>query len=125
MDCANFSLTELQELQFQCNGISMPGLCIAVAVTPGLAIVGSVGVTSLFNMTKNPPRKLQEVCCCSHVNGIPANRIYFTKPLSKTFIISASLITACLVWSNFHSTLYSMQKQTHIYYSSPTHCCHG
>ena len=122
VDCANYSVTELRELQFQCYAISIPGLGIAVVAALGLAKVGIVGVTifvkvteSFFKMDKNPPRKLQEVCCHNHVSRICANRIYSHQ--TKAFIISVSLITACLVWSNFHSTLYSMQKQTHIYYS--------
>ena len=73
VDCANFSLTELRELQFQCYAIALPaGLGIAVAAALGLAKVVIVGVTShvkvtewFFMMTKNPPRKLQEVCCCN------------------------------------------------------------
>ena len=102
--------------------ISIPGLGIAGVAALGLAKVDVVGVTifdkvteGFFKMAKNPPRKLQEVCCCNRVSRIHANRIYSHQ--TKAFIISVSLITACLVWSNFHSTLYSMQKQTHIYYS--------
>ena len=73
VDCANFSVTELQELQFQCYAIAIPvGLGIAVAATLGLAKVAIVGVTFyvkvtewFFTVAKNPPRKLQEVCCCN------------------------------------------------------------
>ena len=73
VDCANFSLTELRELQFQCYAIALPaGLGIAVAAALGLAKVVIVGVTFyvkvtewFFTVAKNPPRKLQEVCCCN------------------------------------------------------------
>ena len=122
MDCANYSVTELRELQFQCYAISIPGLGIAVVAALGLAKVVIVGVTifvkvtkGFFNGTKNLPWKLQEVCCRNRVSRIRANRIYSHQ--TKSFIIIVSLITAHLVWSNFHSTLYSMLKQTHIYYS--------
>ena len=62
VDCANFSLTELQELQFQCYAIAPPtSLGIAVAAALGLAKVVIVGVTisakvteGFFKMTKNP-----------------------------------------------------------------------
>ena len=46
VDCANFSVTELRELQFQCYAIALPvGLGIAVAAALGLAKVVIVGVT--------------------------------------------------------------------------------
>ena len=47
MDCANYSVTELQELQFLCYAISIPGLGIAVVAALGLAKVAIVGVTIL------------------------------------------------------------------------------
>ena len=72
VDCANYSMTELRELQFECYAIALPaGLGIAVAAALGLAKVVILGITScvkvtewFFMMTKSPPRKLQEVCCC-------------------------------------------------------------
>ena len=68
VDCANFSLTELREFQFQCYAIAPPtSLGIAVAATLGLAKVVIVGVTifvkvtdGFLKLTKNPPWKLQK-----------------------------------------------------------------
>ena len=62
VDCANFSLTELREFQFQCYAIAPPtSLGIAIAAALGLAKEVSVGVTifvkvteGFFKMTKNP-----------------------------------------------------------------------
>ena len=50
VDCANFSVTELRELQFQCY----TGLGIAVAATLGLAKVAIVGVTIIVKVTEEP-----------------------------------------------------------------------
>ena len=71
VDCANFSVTELRELQFQCYAIALPvGLGIAVAVALALAKVAIMGVTTfvkamegLLMMSKNP-QKLPGCCCC-------------------------------------------------------------
>ena len=98
VDCANFSVTELREIQFQCYAIAPPtSLGIAVAAALGLAKVAIVGVTifvkvteGFFKMTKNPPRELQEVCCRNHVNRIHAIAIYSI--LSSVFLIIVSVI---------------------------------
>ena len=92
VDCANFSVTELRELKFQCYAIALPvGLGIAVAAAFGLAEVGIVGVTifvkvteGFFNkikrrllvnhsLTTNSPQNQPHCCgCCklSHANEI-------------------------------------------------------
>ena len=45
MDCANYSVTELREVQFQCYAIALPvGLGIAGAAALALAKVAIVGV---------------------------------------------------------------------------------
>ena len=45
VDCANFSLTEVRELQFECYTIAVPaGLGIAIAVALALAKVAIMGV---------------------------------------------------------------------------------
>ena len=98
VDCGNFSLTELRELQFQCYAIAPPtSLGIAVAAALGLAKVAIVGVTifvkvteGFFKMTKNPPQKLQEVCCRNRFNRKDAIAIYFS--LSRVFLIVVSAI---------------------------------
>ena len=50
VDCANFSVTELRELQFQCY----TGLGIVVAAALGLAKVAIVGVTIIVKVTEEP-----------------------------------------------------------------------
>ena len=102
VDCANFSVTELRELQFQCYAIALPaGLGIAVAAALGLAKVAIVGVTifvkvteGFFMITKNPPRKLQEVCCCKCVSRKCANGS--CRCISIAFLIIVSAFTLCL-----------------------------
>ena len=84
VDCDHFSVTELRELQFECYAIAIPaGLSIAVAAALGLAKVAIVCVTFyvkvaewFFTVTKNPPRKLQEACCCNCSNRQCVIRIY-------------------------------------------------
>ena len=46
MDCANYSVTELRELQFQCYSIALP-VCLGIAIAATLALtkVAIVGVT--------------------------------------------------------------------------------
>ena len=92
VDCANYSMTDLRELKFQCYAIAVPvGLGIAIAAAFGLAEVGIVGVTifvkvteGFFNkikrrllvnhsLTTNSPQNQPHYCgCCklSHANEI-------------------------------------------------------
>ena len=83
VDCANYTVTELREIEFKCYVIAIPGLGIAVAAALGLAKLGIVGVTicvkvteAFFLMTKNPPRKLPWWCCCCKLPRTYANKIY-------------------------------------------------
>ena len=60
VDCANFSVTELRELKFQCYAIALPvGLGIAVAAAFGLAEVGIVGVTIFVKVTEGIFNKIR------------------------------------------------------------------
>ena len=60
VDCDDFSVTELRELQFQCYAIALPvGLGIAVAAAFGLAEVGIVGVTILVKVTEGVFNKIK------------------------------------------------------------------
>ena len=98
VDCANFSVTELRELQFQCYAIAPPtSLGIAVAAALVLAKVVIVGVTifvkvteGFLKLTKNPPWKLQKVCCRNCVSRIRAILIYSI--LSRTILLIVSVI---------------------------------
>ena len=109
VDCANYTVTELRELEFECYAITFPvGLGIAVAAALGLAKVGVVGVTlcvkiteTFFSLTKNPPQKLQEARCRNCVNRKCANQVYFILSFLSLFIASAiifvSLFTVSIV----------------------------
>ena len=60
VNCANFSVTELRELKFQCYAIALPvGLGIAVAAAFGLAEVGIVGVTIFVKVTEGVFNKIK------------------------------------------------------------------
>ena len=106
VDCANFSVTELHELQFQCYAIAPPtSLGIAVAAALVLAKVVIVGVTifvkvteGFLKMTKNPPRKLQKVCCRNCVSRIRAILIYSI--LSRTILLTYSVNNRSFIRSN-------------------------
>ena len=99
VDCANYSMTELRELQFQCYAIAVPaGLGIAVAAALGLAKVAIVGVTIFVKVTewfvmviKNPPQKLQEVCHCNCGNRQCVIRIYTI--ISSLLLCTVAIIT--------------------------------
>ena len=101
VDCANFSLTELRELQFQCYAIAVPtSLGIAVAAALGPAKVVILGITScvkvtewFFMMIKNPPRKLQEVCCCNCGKRQCAICMSIYINLSYLFLSAVAVIT--------------------------------
>ena len=96
VDCANYSMTELRELEFQCYAIALPvGLGIAVAAALGLAKVGIVGVTifvkvteGFFMMTKYP-QKLPHCCCCCRWSY--ANKFYVYS--SKVLLVIVSVIS--------------------------------
>ena len=97
VDCANYSMTELRELRFQCYAIALPvGLGIAVAAALGLAKVGIIGVTILikvmegfFMMTKNPQKLPHCCCCCCRLRY--ANKICVYS--SKVLLVIVSLIS--------------------------------
>ena len=67
VDCANFSVTELRELKFQCYAIALPvGLGIAVAAAFGLAEVGIVGVTIFVKVTEGFFNKIKRRLPVNH-----------------------------------------------------------
>ena len=123
VDCANYNVTELQELRFQCYAIAIPvGLGIAVAATLGLAKVAIVGVTFyvkvtewFFTVAKNPPRKLQEVCCCNC--GKRQCGIYIYMYISCLFLCTVAVITlVCGIFSITDYAKRSDQDPIHIMY---------
>ena len=71
VDCANFSVTELRELQFQCYAIALPvGFGIAAGAAFGLAKVLLLGVTicvkvteGYFKITNDHPQILSRWFC--------------------------------------------------------------
>ena len=80
-----------------CHSPTYYSLGIAVAAALGLAKVVIVGVTifvkvteGFLKLTKNPPRKLQKVCCRNRVSRLRAILIYSI--LSRTFLLIVSVI---------------------------------
>ena len=104
VDCANYSMTELRELKFQCYAIAIPdGLGIAVAAALGLAKVGIVGVTifvkvmeGFFTMTKNPQKLSHCCCCCCRLRYANKICVYSSKVL-LVIVSFISLICAIIV----------------------------
>ena len=98
VDCANYCTTESRGLHFKCYALAIPtGFGIAVAAALGLAKAATVAVTifvkvteGYFKMTKNPPRKLQEWCCCK-VPRTCANKIYVY--LSIVLLVALAIVS--------------------------------
>ena len=104
VDCAEYNVTELRELQFACFTIAIPGhgLGIAIAAALGLAKVTIVSITifvkiteGYFKMTKKfkPSRKLPWWCCLGSRKC--ANGIYVVSSLLLLTII-VPLVSTCL-----------------------------
>ena len=51
VDCAEYSVSQLQELHFSCYAISIPGLGIAVAAALGLSKLATVSITFYIQVT--------------------------------------------------------------------------
>ena len=88
VDCANYSTTDLRELQFQCYAIALPvGLGIAVAAAFGLAEVGIVGVTIFVKVTEGIFNKIRRRHCCSCCNSSHANCICIISSIVLIMIV--------------------------------------
>ena len=106
MDCANYNMTVLRKLQFQCYVIALPGFGIAVAAALALAKVAILGVTicvkvteGYFKMTNDHPQKVSRCFCgggrrCANVIYIASccNLLTITLPYLSFFIIAAILV---------------------------------
>lgn len=93
VDCADYSMFQLQELHFECYAVAIPGLGIAVAAALGLAKVGTASVTIFvratavfYKMTKKYSRKLE--WCCHNGRNI-VNLIYIASCLAALGIVAA------------------------------------
>ena len=101
VDCGNFSVTDLRELQFQCYAIALPvGLGIAVADAFGLAEVGIVGVTIFVKVTEGAFNQIKRRHCCSCCKPTHANCICIISSIVLIiilFIISSSCAIYTLI----------------------------
>ena len=132
VDCANFSVTELREAQFQCYAIALPvGLGIAVAAAFGLAEVGIVGVTifvkvteGFFNnikrrllvnhsLTTNSPQNQSHCCGCCNLSH--ANKICI---FSSIVLIMIVLVTSssCAIYTLINLPEAEKKQPLHILY---------
>ena len=112
VDCANYSMTELRELQFVCYAIALPGFGIAVAAALGLAKVAIVGVTicvkvteGYFKMTNDPPQILSRwFCGCRRqcANGTYGALSFLVFCI---FLPSLSYITLTIILLHFHTEI--------------------
>ena len=125
VDCANYSVTELRELDFECFALTFPGgLGIAVAAALGLVKVAIVGVTicvkiteGCFKMTKNP-EKLPKWCCCCRLSC--ANTVYICLSVCLLVLMSiVSFIFGSVLIVHFSET-HSKQPLHVLYYIAYT-----
>ena len=96
VDCANYSVTELRELEFECYAIVFPaGLGIAVAAAFGLAEVGIVGVTIFIKVTEGFFKKTKnlkdEPCCYCCCKQTCVNNTYVCS--SVVLLVTVSLVS--------------------------------
>ena len=125
VDCADFSVTELQELKFQCYAIALPGLGIAVAAGLGLAKVAIAGITIYIKATEaffhfiasNIRQKLQQVYSTWMIIIIIVELVYCA--LSSIIIIIASYIifSLGLQFIGFHTRTDSHPVHFFYYYA--------
>ena len=122
VDCASYSGTELQELEFECYAIVFPaGLGIAVAAAFGLAEVGIVGVTTFikvtegfFKRTKNS-KNLPRCCCC--YKWTCANKLYvYSSVVLLSTVSLVSFSCAILILTYFICTIDRKQLLLFLYY---------
>ena len=127
VDCAKYTVTELQELHFRCYALALPnGLGIAVAAALGLAKVATVGITifvkvteGYFKMTKNDlPLKLLKWCCGGSRKC--ANRIYI---ISSTLLLLAlsGVSLSCMIVYSTHTIVsrnHDLKPLQYLHYSA-------
>ena len=132
VDCAKYTVTELRGLHFECYSIAIPGFGIAVAAALGLTKVATVGITifiklseAFFNMTKNPPQKLPQWCCCCRLPRTYANKIYIYLSGTLLAIVSALSLISIMIFIFYDKTQPS--RRLRYYYSAymllPTTVC--
>ena len=120
MNCANFSVTELRELKFQCYAIALPvGLGIAVAAAFGLAEVGIVGVTifvkvteGVFNKTK---RRQNQPHCCGCCKLSHANNIWIVASIALIMIVFITS-SSCAIYTLINLPEADKMQPLHILY---------
>ena len=132
VDCANYSVTELRELDFECYSIAIPGLGIAVAAALALIKLATMGITifvklseAFFNMTKNPPQKLPQWCCCCRLPRTYANKIYIYLSGTLLAIVPAFSPIAIILFAFYDKTQPSRRLRYYYfaYMLLPSHLC--
>ena len=126
VDCAQYNVTELHELHFQCYAIALPGLGIAVAAALGLAKVATVSITlyikistGTFKMTKNHSRKLKKCCCCCMpqwcLSRVCVNKFYIYSIF--VILLLVSFISCGLIAQHYimHSTFENVDPIIYLY----------
>ena len=132
VDCANYSVTELRELDFECYSLAIPGFGIAVAAALALAKLATMGITifvklteAFFNMTKNPPQKLPQWCCCCRLPRTYANKIYIYLSWTLLAIVSAFSPISIMIFIIYDKTQPSRHFRYYYfaYMLLPSHLC--
>ena len=115
VDCANYSVTELQELEFQCYTVAIPGgLGIAVAAALGLAKIAILGITIFVKVAEGFFKKTRNPQNCCHFNRKCVNKMFVT--LNIILLMSFSVVSLYLGFRIVISFEETKRQPLHILY---------
>ena len=126
VDCANYTVTELKELTFECYAISIPGFGIAVAAALGLAKVAILGITIYVKVTEwvfmqmltlNLPQKLQEKCCHKFLIIVCVDLLYIILSFILLSGASSFILFLSVKFIEFHAKTDSHPLHLLYYYA--------
>ena len=123
VDCAEYSVTELRELHFQCYALTISnGLGIAVAAGLALAKVAIAAVTicvkvteAFFKMTKTSLSEDMTKRPCRGCSSKCANGIYIFSSMALLFLVSVIISPSVLIFLVIYGKTYLMPLQL-LYY---------
>ena len=112
VDCANFSVTELRELQFQCYAIALPaGLGIAVAAALGLAKVARLVVTIYVRATEAFINITKKIKLPQEVQNVDIKNFIIRLSVKLIYVLMTAIITIAASYFIFVFGLQFIQVQ--------------
>ena len=116
VDCANYTVTELQELEFECYALTFPGgLGIAVAAALGLAKVGIVGISIFIKVSEGILKSAKDKPC--------ANRLYRICSMLLLLLAMLALLISMNILANTSKTTRKLLQQLVAYIVLPLLLC--